>query len=276
MFWSRTPLCIIFWLALALAGPVRSEDLDHTKPITEPITLARGAFEIAWYKPTAQPVRGFFVLGSGDGGWSYWETRVAKHLAARGWAVAGVDFAQYATTDYTQEILAGDFARLVTELNHRSGQASAGAATTQPAPQPLPVIYGGWSMGAEHALPAAAAVDLRPQGLCGLLLIAPGARGRYGLRTADKLGITPTGEGTFALADFAPHLSGLRLAQLHAGLDPLDSINWYQALPIDLRLWKYPRAFHDFSNASDDFLALTDKAIDWLLAKSARREKNHE
>jgi phosphatidylglycerol lysyltransferase len=271
-------LLICLGLVLGVAGRAK-EDLDHTKPATEPLLLARGAFEVAWYQPEQGPVRGLFVLGSGSGGWSYWETRLARHLARRGWAIAGVDFARYASTDYTQDILAGDFARLVAELARRNSppgdkpQASAPAQTVGP----LPVIYGGWSMGAEQALPAAAVVAVRPAGLRGLLLVAPGARGRYGLHTPDKLGITPTGPGTFGLAEFAPDLGGLRLAQLHAGLDPLDSTDWFKGLPLDLRLWKYPRAFHDFSNASDDFLALTDKALRWVLAPPPPAKlKNHE
>jgi len=283
MFCLRLPLFILVCLAIALPVQLRAADAaaegdPDAKPATEPITLSRGPFEIAWYQPTDQPVRGLFILGSGDGGWSYWETRMARHLAQRGWAVAGVDFALYATTDYNQEILASDYARISADLARRSGQSvQAGQTPSIPLEaKPLPVIYGGWSMGAEQALPAAAVLAARPPGLRGLLLVAPGARGRYGLHTQDKLGITPTGEGTFGLADFAPQLNGLRLAQLHAGLDPLDSIDWFKDLQLTLRMWKYPRAFHDFSNASDKFLALTDRAIDWLLVTPARKDKKND
>ena len=287
MFCLLDRISVSFCLVMAFAGPVRATAadavnpgltsapvpapavvLDHTKPVTEPLALERGAFEVAWYLPAdGQPVRGFFVLGSGDGGWSYWETRMARHLVQNGWAVAGVDFASYAATDYKQVILAADLARLVTELGRRTGLPVDGQ---------LPVVYGGWSMGAEQSLPAAAVRAMRPPGLCGLLLVAPGPRGRYGLRMADKLGITPTGKGTFGLADFAPKLRGLKLAQLHAGLDLLDSIDWHEGLAINLRLWTYPRSFHDFSNASDDFLALTDEALDWLVTKPAPARKNHD
>jgi len=93
------------------------------------------------------------------------------------------------------------------------------------------------------------------------------------LHTKDKLGFTPTGEGTFGLADFAPRLHDLRLAQLHAGLDPLDSIKWYHGLKLDLRLWKYPRAFHDFDGACDDFLKLMDEAVAWLVSPPPRVEE---
>ena len=281
MFRLKTLLVVGFWVALVLPLQLCAAEADlegdpDTKPATEPIALSRGAFEVAWYKPIDQPVRGLFILGSGDGGWSYWETRLARHLAKRGWAVAGVDFALYATTDFTQEIVAADFARMVDDLKRRSEQPTQALQTPAPALEakpPLPVIYGGWSMGAEQSVPAAAVVAMRPAGLRGLLLVAPGARGRYGLHTQDKLGITPTGEGTFGLADFGSQLSGLKLAQLHAGLDPLDSIDWFKGLQLDLRLWKFPRAFHDFNNASDSFLALTDKAIGWILAPSGSKKK---
>ncbi len=236
--------------------------------VNETLPLKRGTFSISWYRPSNAPVSGLCVLGSGDGGWSYWEERVAHHLAMRGWMVAGVDFANYAVTDYTQRILATDYMRIVEELARRAGEPAAGTQR--------PVIYGGWSMGAEHALPAAANPATRPAGLRGLLLVAPGARGRYGLHRADKLGFTPTGEGTFALADFAPQLHDLRIAQLHAGLDPLDSIKWYAGLRLDLRLWKYPRAFHDFAGASDEFLALMDESITWLLKPADSPGGNHE
>ena len=271
MLCLRFPFLLVgLLLAILHAVPLHADsELDHTKPATEPITLTRAPFEIAWYQPAQLPVRGLLVLGSGNGGWSYWETRLARHLAGRGWAVAGIDFALYAATDFNQEILAADFARLVNELKRRSGEPASAPDNAKP----LPVIYGGWSMGAEQALPAAAVLSARPAGLRGLLLVAPAARGRYGLRTPDKLGITPTGEGSFALADFAPQLKGLRLAQLHAGLDPLDSIDWFKGLQLELRLWKFPRAFHDFNNASDEFLALTDKTIDWLLATPTRKDK---
>ncbi|HEY8932262.1 MAG TPA: AcvB/VirJ family lysyl-phosphatidylglycerol hydrolase, partial [Rariglobus sp.] len=216
--------------------------------------------------PTGAAVRGLCVFGSGDGGWSYWEEIVCAHLAKRGWAVAGVDFSKYSVTDYTQAILVADYGRLTAELERRTGAPMAGEGAR-------PVVYGGWSMGAEQALPAAADVPARPAGLRGLLLVAPGARGRYGLHTKDKLGFTPTGEGTFGLGDFAPQLHDLRLAQLHAGLDPLDSIKWYHGLKLDLRLWKYPRAFHDFDGASDDFLKLVDEALAWILSPPPRVEE---
>jgi phosphatidylglycerol lysyltransferase len=251
-------LCLwIFTACIMPAAPV-SVSSEHA-----PLKLHRGTFDVVWTQPVNVPVRGYFVLGSGDGGWSYWEQRAVEHLAKRGWAVAGVDFSNYGASDYSQEILSEDYLRLVDELVRRTGGAGDSLR---------PVIYGGWSMGAEQALPAAAYFQKRPN-LRGLLLVAPGARGRYGLHLQDRVGLKPTGAGTFALADFAPQLRGMRLAQLHAGLDPLDSIDWYRGLNLDLKLWKYPRAFHDFDNASDEFFDMMDKALTWLLSAPAGLEQ---
>lgn len=222
------------------------------------VVLKRGALEVVWYDATRLPARGLMIFGSGSGGWSDWEDRVCGHLAGRGWAVAGIGFDRYGATDYSQEVLVADYATLVRELARRTGGAAGGAG--------LPIVYGGWSTGAEQALPAAAGGVRAGEALSGLLLIAPGGRGRYGLHTADKLGFEPTGEGTFALGEFAGQLGGLRLAQLHAGLDPLDSIDWWHGTALPVRLWEYPRAFHDFSGASDGFLALVDEALNWVSA----------
>lgn len=245
-----------WWLLSQAAAGAWAADEPPSAGERGALELSRGSFELRWYglKRTGA-LRGLVVVGSGDGGWSYWEERLCAHLARRGWAVAGIDFALYAESDYSQAVLAADYAKIVSELSAR----------TAPAGGEAPVIYGGWSMGAEQALPAAADTATRPERLRGFLLVAPGDRGRYGLHLADKMGITPTGEGTFALADFAPALRGLKFVQLHAGLDPLDSITWSEDLGLQLRLFEYPRAFHDFSNASDDFLAMVDEALAWVL-----------
>jgi phosphatidylglycerol lysyltransferase len=250
---SRARFLLIFvylgWVSVAgvRAEPVRSE-----------VSLTRGALEVVWYFPGKEPARGLIIFGSGSGGWSAWEDRVCNHLAAQGWAVAGIGFDRYGATDYSQTVLVADYALILDECVRRLGASNA--------PVDLPVVYGGWSTGAEQALPAAAGSVRGREALRGLLLIAPGGRGRYGLHLADKLGFEPTGEGTFALGDFAGQLGGLRLAQLHAGLDPLDSIDWWHGTTANVRLWEYPRGLHDFGGASDRFLGLVDEALAWLLA----------
>ena len=55
-----------------------------------PLELASGPFQTLYYCGPAAP-KDVVILGTGDGGWSYWEERVAKHLAERGYAVGGWD-----------------------------------------------------------------------------------------------------------------------------------------------------------------------------------------
>jgi phosphatidylglycerol lysyltransferase len=244
---------------LALTWPAHAAAKDDQTP-REVVMLTRGMFAaLRLYSPEspggthAAAPRALIVFGSGDGGWSYWEERVCRHLAARGCVVAGIDFARYAASDFSAEIVAKDFATLVAELRKR-----------HPAAAQAPVLYGGWSMGAEHSLPAAAEAQVRPRELRGLLLVAPGARGRFGLRTSDKL-FTPHGDNTFALRDVAPRLRDLPMAVFHGGLDPLDDLNWDDDLGLNLRLWTIPRVFHDFGNAGPEFLAALTEALDWMV-----------
>ncbi len=257
------PLLALFVLVLLTFAPAqaRAETEEKARPTTQ-IDLSRGAYEARFYPAAAGHVRGCVVFGSGDGGWSYWEERVARHLSGKGFAVAGVDFNAYAASDYDETALRRDYLTLVAELRRRQPEAAR-----------APVFYGGWSMGAEQSLPAAADPALRPAGLGGLILVAPGARGRYGLRLRDRMGVAPTGPGTFDLRETAPRCADLRMAVFHAGLDLLDDLKWSEGQKLDLRLWTVSRAFHDFSGAGDEFLAALDEALDWLLAAPARTDK---
>jgi phosphatidylglycerol lysyltransferase len=241
-------------VGLALAFAPSAWALHDVAPTS--VRLERGDYAARFYLPTAaHSVRALVVLGSGDGGWSYWEERVAQHLAKRHVAVVGVDFQLYAASAYTADILRADFRQLITELRQRV-----------PGTEATPVLYGGWSMGAEQALPAASVLAERTPGLRGLLLISPGARGRYGLSLRDRLGLAPTGADTFALREHAPGCADLRLAVFHAGLDLLDDLQWFHGVPLELRRWDTARTFHDFAGASDEFLDQLDEAVKWCLA----------
>ncbi len=230
------------------------------------MALARGDQPARFYAPATKggPPRALIVFGSGDGGWSYWEERVCRRLAEKGCAVAGIDFNAYAATDFTPDILRRDYRVLVEELRRRHPDAG-----------PVPVLYGGWSMGAEQSLPASSETAARAEGLRGLILVAPGARGRYGLRLRDRMGMAPAGPDTFSLRELAPRCSDLRFAVFHAGLDLLDDLKWSEALALERKLWVLPRTFHDFAGAGDAFLAQLDEALPWLLreepARSARK-----
>ena len=113
---------------------------------------------------------------------------------------------------------------------------------------------------------AAAGTADRPADLIGLLLVAPGSRGRYGMTTSDLLGLDPTGEGSFGLADFADQLDPLRVAQFSAGLDPLDDTSWLSSLGTPHRVFNLERTLHDMGGAGEEFQAKLDEALQWTLS----------
>jgi hypothetical protein len=179
-------------------------------------------------------------------------------MAGWGYLVLGVDCQKYAASDYDETVLAADVGAIV---------GAAWPASSGPVP---PLILGGWSMGAEQSVPTAAALKDPMRGrLVGLLLVAPGARGRFGLRMADRLGLVPSGKGTFALADYAGRLGNLRVAQFHASLDLLDSTTWLNGLSAPHRLFTMGRALHDFGGVSAEFQAMLSKAIVWILSPAS-------
>ncbi len=216
------------------------------------LPLLSGPFDILYYAPTGG-VKGVVVLGTGDGGWSYWEENTARHLAHQGFAVAGWDCRKFADTrKYSHDDLIDGW------------RAAADAVKLRARGGTIPIWYGGWSTGAEQAV-AAAATDRRPIGLIGLLLAAPGGRGRFGIETSDLLGVPPTGEGSFALEDMAPKLAGLHVAQFTAGLDPIDNIAWLDALKTPYKLYRLSGMMHDMGGAGDAFQATVDQALQWTL-----------
>ena len=52
------------------------------------LDLAGGPLKVPYYCGPAMP-KGIIILGTGDGGWSYWEENTARHLVAKGFAVGG-------------------------------------------------------------------------------------------------------------------------------------------------------------------------------------------
>ena len=220
-----------------------------------PIELPHGRYQTLYYNETDEPL-GIVILGTGDGGWSYWEENVAKHLVAKGYAVGGWDCRGFADTrTYDQAELAAGFRAAVEAVRKRAELEDE-----------IPVWYGGWSTGAEQSV-AAAADPERPPGLVGLLLAAPGEHGRYGITEGDLLGVEPSGPGSFALADLAPKLEGLKIVQFAAGLDPLDDTTWQNQLgKIPHLIIKLPNCLHDMGGAGDEFLQKLDEAMKWTLS----------
>jgi hypothetical protein len=222
---------------------------------TETLHLKRGDFAVFRYLPgdpayAAHP-KAVLIFGSGDGGFDGWEDRVCRALQADGYEMLGFDCALYAKTDYDLATLQADMGTIGHAFHHDG-------------PMP-PLIFGGWSMGAEQAVAAAGGPE-RPADLAGLLLISPGGRGRYGLRDADRWNVPPTGAGTFALDDFASRLNGLRVAQWDGNLDLLDSTAWLKDVTTTHRAFAFKLGFHDYDGASDAFLAQLRQSLAWVLS----------
>jgi type IV secretory pathway VirJ component len=215
--------------------------------------LSSQRMSVRLYSP-AMPCRAVILFASGDGGWTSFEDRICRSLSSRGFAVAGWDFLRYAKAGaYDQRMLSADFSAVLEETKRALGIAG-----------PVPVIFAGYSSGAEQAA-AAGAFAPRPPGLAGLLLISPGERGRYGISLSDLMGFTPRGAGSFAMADLAPSLSELRIVQIHGEHDPLDSTEWLKRLDATHDLKTYPGGWHFFKGGPPDFLRMLDDAIDWIL-----------
>ena len=258
---TRRPLRRVRWILLAVAIAILAKFVLHlllprdVRSSGEMLSLSLegGAFEVPYFCGTQRP-QGIVILGTGDGGWSYWEENTAKHLVTKGYAVGGWDCRKFADTrKYDQAELGAGFLAAVNAVRERSN-----------ADEEIPIWYGGWSTGAEQSIAAATTVDRPPQ-LRGLLLAAPGSRGRYGITTSDLLGMVPAGPDTFALADMAPRLSGLRVVQFAAGLDPMDDVDWINQYPGPRRIITLPGALHDMGNAGPEFQNKLDEAISWTL-----------
>lgn len=159
-------LALLFGL---MAIPAHADEADESPesmgspPVKERVMLSHSEALVRIYQPQDSP-RAIMVFGSGDGGWSPWEDVVAGWLRDAGVCVAGFDFREYAAKDYDRKTLCKDMAAVAAHVAGRIGGES------------LPVIYGGWSMGASQAV--AAAGPARPAKLAGLLLMSTDHRGR--------------------------------------------------------------------------------------------------
>ena len=236
-------------MTTAVLAVERDTPLEY-KPA--PIKLTRGPFAARVLDAQLKPARAVMVFGSGDGGWSEWEDTVCGWLSDAGVLIVAMDFKEYSSSDFNAEALCKDMAALADLGLKASGDAA------------LPVIYGGWSMGAVQAVPAAA-FKKRPKNLSGLLLMSADSRGRYGLRQSDELGLTPTGPGTFGLKEFSKQMAGLRVAQFHGTTDFMASTAWIRTLNTVHTLYEVPGANHGFDGPTEDFQDYVLKGLDWVL-----------
>ncbi len=263
----KSARAVLLWiLCLGLVAGFGSPlAADSTQPDRVEITLhlKRGDFIVHRYVPGdpkfAQHPLAVIIFGSGDGGFDGWEDRVCHALQAAGYEMLGFDCALYAKTDFDLETLQAD-----TNTIAQNSLASYGD-------HPPPLIDGGWSMGAELAVPAAGGPH-PPTGLVGLLLISPGDRGRYGLRDADRWDVSPTGPGTFGLKDFAHNLGKLHVAQWDGNLDLLGSKDWLSFLTAPHKAYDFSWGMHDYDGASDHFLSLLKDSLQWVLSLDGKAE----
>ena len=242
----------ILWFIWHLLVP---RNFSSNKAEVLPLDLSSGLFETLYY--AADHPKGIIIVATGDGGWSgQWEEPVALHAAAAGYAVGGWDCRKFADTRKF------DHAKLVEAFN-----AAVGAVRKRSnLPEDTPVWFTGWSTGAEWAVAAAASGD-REKHLVGVLSAAPGDRSRYGLTKSDLLGMQPQGPDTYALADLAPALHGVRLVQFAGELDVLDDTGWITKMHPETphKLVSLPATPHDMGGAGRRFLSEFDMAIQWTL-----------
>ena len=145
------------------------------------LKLSRMSFPVRIYEADKR-CRAVVLFASGDGGWKAFEDKICRYLAAQGLCVVGWDCRQFADAGpYDQKVLDAGFAAALEEARRINGVRD------------VPVVFSGYSTGAEQAV-AAAAASPRQQKLAGLLLIAPAERGRYGITTSDLMGIKPDGK----------------------------------------------------------------------------------
>ncbi|MGB9275973.1 MAG: AcvB/VirJ family lysyl-phosphatidylglycerol hydrolase [Terrimicrobiaceae bacterium] len=217
------------------------------------LKLSRMSFPVRIYEADKR-CRALVLFASGDGGWKAFEDKICRYLATQGLRVVGWDCRKFADQGlYDQKVLAEGFAAALDEARRINGLGD------------VPVVFSGYSTGAEQAV-AAAAASPRQQKLAGLLLIAPAERGRYGITTSDLMGINPVGKGSFGLSDLAQALEGLRIVQIHGEHDPLDSTEWLQHLDTPYLLKTFPGGWHFFDGGPPDFLKLLGDAINWILS----------
>ncbi len=257
MLKSRTLFSLCLWLIIQLLpshllAQEPEDDSDEPPVPKASVALAHLPAVVRLYEPDETPPKAIFIFGSGDGGWSPWEDAIAGWLRDAGVYVVGFDLNEYSKKDYTQDLLGQDMAMLAEDAAQRCEGGD------------VPVIYGGWSMGAVQAV-AAAATKHRPAHLVGLMLLSADNRGRYGLRESDELGVTPEGPGTFGLSDFTTAVKDLRVAQFHGSADFMASTAWIQTLKSPHALYVKQGANHGFDGPEDDFQEWVLQGLNWVL-----------
>jgi phosphatidylglycerol lysyltransferase len=225
---------------------------DEPNAPTIGISLLRGSFDTYHFVPSGPP-QAIILFGSGDGGWGPVENRVCASLQRSGFYTVGIDCRKYAVTNYDSDTLVSDFAVIAADAGNRAGNVE------------LPVIYGGWSMGAVQAVAACASADRRSSRLVGLVLMSMDQRGRYGLGLPEQIGLEPEGEGTFGVADFTAAVAKLKVVQVSAVGDWMNNTDWIKTLKSPHRLYELEHSNHDFNGADDALEQTLLDCIRWIL-----------
>jgi hypothetical protein len=141
--------CFHFYAAIVTPSPYLGPAIvssPQPSPVDETVDLKRGPFVVHRYVPGqaaySNHPRAVIIFGSGDGGFDGWEDRVCRALQADGYEMLGFDCNRYSKTDY-------DLATLQADMNTIAQNSISHDAEPKP-----PLIIGGWSMGAEQAIPA--------------------------------------------------------------------------------------------------------------------------
>jgi hypothetical protein len=222
------------------------------------VQLTRGPYTVLVFPSQTPVTRAIILFASGDGGWSGFEEEIALALQQSGYEVIGINCYAYAATDYDLPTLQADFNTIAQKFRQPFGA------------HPPPLIVGGWSMGAAQAIAVGGGPN-PPQGLAGLLVLDPCSRGRYGLRLSDRTDFLPTGDGTFAVAEFAATLGNLHVEQWHAADDTIDSRAWLPSLQAPHREIDFANSGHYYNEGREDFLVRLVASVPWILDPADNR-----
>ena len=252
VFYALALTALVAWKAVEIEASCHSAG----RPVT--VQLARGPFTLLEFPSKLPVTRATILFGSGDGGWSGFEEEIAFALQDQGYEVIGVNFNDYAETDYDLATLQGDFDRIAQLVQQPFGDHAP------------PLIVGGWSMGAAQAIAVGGGPN-PPHGLAGLLVVDPCSRGRYGLRLSDRTDFLPTGDNTFGVEDFANTLGNLRVVQWHADDDTIDSRAWLATLQAPHKEIDFAQTGHYYSEGREDFLRKLVASVPWILHPDSDR-----
>jgi len=72
------------------------------------------------------------------------------------------------------------------------------------------------------------------------------------------------------LADLAGEIEDLSIAQIAAGLDPMDDTTWLESLHVPYKIFELANSQHDMGGAGPEFQKTMLDAIRWTISNDAR------